>query len=158
MTSPASTVPAAPAGGPRVVLLDGRALQEPLPALRRSAQALRPDGFVSRSYAAPLGVVAAHARAVGVDVERVQDLGSPFAASMATPEERAAGLPSAPEAVTAWWSAKEALAKALGDARAYEPDQLTSPTYWTGAARGRWRYRPLGVETGWVGAVVWAAS
>jgi hypothetical protein len=53
-----------------------------------------------------------------------------------------------------WWSAKEALAKALGDARRYNPRGLASPALWHLGRQGRWHARRVGVPTGYFALVV----
>jgi hypothetical protein len=59
------------------------------------------------------------------------------------------------ELVTALWSSKEALAKALGDAGDYDPRRLGSPMFWTGGAAGRWRTRRLAVPPGYLAWLCW---
>jgi hypothetical protein len=60
-----------------------------------------------------------------------------------------------PGFVTSLWSSKEALAKALGDALAYDPRRLESPLNWEDGAAGRWRARELTPEPGYVAWLVW---
>lgn len=111
---------------------------------------------VSRSYAAPYALVAAHHRPVGVDIERVGPLEADFGPSVATPQERAWAACADAVALTSLWSAKEALAKALGDAADYDPRRLGSPLFWPEGRAGRWRARRLEPAAGYVGWVCWS--
>lgn len=149
-------------------------------ALRARARAMcttTPDGWTvhwSRSYCGSLAVVAGWGGRVGVDVEGAahpvsprrphngQDPVAALAGTIATPDERAA-LALVPAAhrwrtLVDWWSAKEALAKALGDALVHEPRHLPTPARWPGGGAGRWRAEPLdltGAPASAVGWVVW---
>lgn len=118
---------------------------------------------VSRSYRFPYAVVAAHDAPVGVDLERLEPVTRAFALSIATPEEAAAlGIGAAGDDVSAWaiglWSGKEALAKALGDALAYEPRRLGSPMLWPELRAGSWHAARLHVPGGHVGWVCWRGA
>ncbi|WP_249010220.1 4'-phosphopantetheinyl transferase superfamily protein [Conexibacter sp. DBS9H8] len=137
------------------------AAAEPVVTLLRGgrAEARRaspPGRRVSRSYSAPYALVAVHDGPVGVDIEAVGPLEPGFWASICTPSERAALSGADARAITSLWSSKEALAKALGDAVAYDPRRLESPRFWPGGASGRWRARPLDLPDGFVGWVCWA--
>jgi hypothetical protein len=122
----------------------------------RSAQ-LAPERRVSRAYAFPYGLLAHHDTAVGVDVERVAPCDVVFAASICTPDELSTIRVRDAAGVTSLWSSKEALAKALGDARLYDPRRLTSPLGWRHGASGPWRARPLTVAPGYRAWVCWRA-
>lgn len=151
---------------PVVRLLDARATGVDAPGLRAWARTVgaglgRSD--VTRSYRFPYGLVAAHDGPVGVDLERLEPVGRAFAASIATPEERAAL--EAGEAgcdVAAWaialWAGKEALAKALGDAVAYDPRRLPSPVRWPDLRAGAWRAARIPVPEGFVAWLCWRAA
>jgi len=95
--------------------------------------------------------VAVHSSRVGVDLELV-DLTVPREAVL-TPTEMTLG--GTPEMWCNWWSAKEALAKALGDARLYDPRRLESPAHWENGRAGRWACSPLALPPGFVGWLVW---
>ncbi|HET6505591.1 MAG TPA: 4'-phosphopantetheinyl transferase superfamily protein [Baekduia sp.] len=117
----------------------------------------------SRSYCFPYAVLAWHTGRVGVDLERVAPCDMAFARLVCTPRERAhlAGRPvGAHDALlTSLWSGKEAMAKAAGDARRYEPSRLDAPLLWPGHRAGRWRARSLtGLPPGHVGWLVWAEA
>ena len=114
-----------------------------------------PQGWrSSRSYRGCYGLVAMAPERVGVDIE-VLDL-SVAAEAVLTRDERA--LEPRPEEVCRWWSAKEALAKALGDARNYDPRRLETPALWPSGHQGCWRAEGLGVAVGNVGWVVWETN
>jgi hypothetical protein len=114
-----------------------------------------PHGWItSRSYRGRYGLVAAAPVRVGVDIERLDD--AVTADAVLTPLE--AGRSGGPNDWCSWWSAKEALAKALGDARAYVGHRLESPALWPCARAGRWRAERLPVPDGFVGWVVWEAD
>ena len=111
-----------------------------------------PTGWhFSRSYRDGIGLLAMGPSRVGVDIE-VIDLTVTAAAVLTDTESR---LDSGPEDLCRWWSAKEALAKALGDARKYDPRTLDSPALWTTSRQGRWRAQPLEVPAGYIGWIVW---
>ena len=107
--------------------------------------------FTSRSYRNRFGLVATSASRVGVDIE-VIDM-SVTADAVLTPGE--ARIVSTPAEWCNWWSAKEALAKALGDARNYDPRRVESPALWQGGHQGRWCVERLDVPDGCVGWIVW---
>lgn len=88
---------------------------------------------------------------VGVDIE-VIDLTVTAAAVLTKKESRLGG---GPDDFCSWWSAKEALAKALGDARKYDPRELETPALWTTPQQGRWQAQRLEVPSGYVGWIVW---
>ena len=111
-----------------------------------------PDHWLtSRSYRNQFGLVAANRSRVGVDIE-VIDV-SVTADAVLTRDE--VQIAAGPLEWCAWWSAKEGLAKALGDARKYDPRRLESPALWQFGRQGRWRAEQLDVPTGHVGWVVW---
>jgi hypothetical protein len=148
-------------GAPRVVLIDARpvgvsdeaALREH--ARKTSANAGAP--FTSRSYSFPFALVAWNASPVGVDIERVESCDEAFADSIRTPSERMAGWPEgdADRYFTSLWSSKEALAKALGDALAYDPRRLEGPGAWPDGRSGPWSARALELGPEHVGWVCW---
>ena len=150
---------------PVVRLLDARAAGVDAPGLRTWARAV--SGELRRTYAArsnrfPYALVAAHDGPVGGDLERLEPVGRAFAASIATPEERAAletGEAGADEAAwaIALWAGKEPLAKALGDAVAYDPRRLPSPVRWPDLRAGAWRAARVPVPPGFVGWLCWRA-
>ena len=114
-----------------------------------------PDHWLtSRSYRNQFGLVAANRSRVGVDIE-VIDVSVTADAVLTRDEARIA---AGPLEWCAWWSAKEGLAKALGDARKYDPRRLESPALWPFGRQGRWRAEQLDVPTGHVGWVVWEAD
>jgi phosphopantetheinyl transferase len=88
---------------------------------------------------------------VGVDIEVIDMTVAPDA--VLTHEESYLG--GGPVDFCSWWSAKEALAKALGDARKYDPRRLASAALWQLGRQGRWQAKRLDVPTGHVGWVVW---
>jgi len=109
------------------------------------------ESFVSRSYRGCCGLVATHSSRVGVDIE-VVDL-TVCTEAVLTPTEMTLG--GTPAMWCDWWSAKEALAKALGNARLYDPRRLESPAHWENGRSGRWACSRLGLPPGFVGWVVW---
>lgn len=138
---------------PAVRLLDARRAGLDREGLRAWARAQRlPAGAacVARSYRHPFALVAWHDAAVGVDIERVEAHDAAFEAVVCTPAERGAGLE-----LSSLWCAKEALAKALGDALRYEPARLESPSRWPDGASGPWRARACAAPAGHVAWVVW---
>jgi hypothetical protein len=149
--------------GPLVRLLDARTAGLDDAGLRRWARAVGAQLaplLVTRSYRHPFALVAAHHAAVGVDLERVEPVDAAFATSIATPEERAAlEAGEAGDDLASWaialWSGKEALAKALGDALAYDPRRLGAPARWPGLRCGPWRAAALPVPAGHTGWVCW---
>jgi hypothetical protein len=118
------------------------------------------SSFESRSYRWPHAVVATHAQALGVDIERVEPMGRDFAESICTPRERAQLGPLLHDdlLVASLWSGKEALAKALGDAVDYDPRRLEAPLAWPDGRSGRWRAKQIQVPSGHVGWLVWAGE
>ncbi len=146
---------------PGVVLLDARERQLDGPGLRawaRQAGAATGAAHVSRSYRDPHALLAWHERRVGVDLERLEPLDRDFAESIATPDELRELDPrlDSPAFVASLWCSKEALAKALGDAVAYDPRRLRAPLTWPGAVAGRWRAQPLpGMPDGHVAWLCW---
>jgi hypothetical protein len=148
---------------PEVRLLDARPAglgEEGLRAWARRLTAASGAAHVARSYRWPWALVAWDERPVGVDVERVEPADRAFAASIATPAERGA-LPRSEAELARWtaslWSSKEALAKALGDALAYDPRRLEAPMRWPRLRAGAWRAAPVTVPPGHVGWVCWRA-
>lgn len=113
--------------------------------------------FASRSYRYPYAAVAWHSRPVGIDLERIEACDAAFADSICTPAERC-GWPTNrdPDAYAiSLWCSKEALAKALGDAVAYDPRRLEAPLAWPAGRSGRWRATPLLAPAGHVAWVCW---
>jgi hypothetical protein len=150
--------------GPRVTLLDGREHELNGPGLRawaRRISGMHDMPYVCRSYREPFALVAWHRGPVGVDLERLEPLGADFGRSICTPAEldRYAARLHDPELVASLWCSKEALAKALGDALAYDPRRLESPLSWPDAVAGAWRAQPLrGLPAGHVGWVCWRSD
>lgn len=149
-------------GGPVLELLEALPGEDDTSGLRRRAQALSADlgrgRLVSRAYAFPYGLVAHHTAAVGVGVERVVACDLVFAASICSPRELDSLRLDDAAAVVSLWSAKAALAKALGDARLYDLRRLASPVGWAGGASGPWRARALQPAPGYRGWVCWRAG
>ncbi len=149
------------ADGPVVRLIDARTIDLPDEAvLREHAREMSANAgaaFTSRSYSFPLALVAWHTSAVGVDIERVGPCDEAFADSIRTPAEQAAGWPSEdPDRFfTSLWSSKEALSKALGNAREYDPRWLEGPGAWPDHRSGPWRTKMLDVGTEHVGWLCW---
>lgn len=92
---------------------------------------------ISRTYSGDMAAVAVGRSRVGIDVELLgaiaeQRWTSPqaFATTILCPHERA-GFEILPPrrrfSMSSLWASKESLAKALGDARAYEPSRLETP-------------------------------
>lgn len=140
-------------GAPQVRLLDARdaGLDEPgLRSAARSAAAAAGAPYSSTSYRFPYAVVAWHESPVGVDVERVEPFDAAFVESISTPAElgRAVDAAAADAYAASLWSSKEALAKALGDAMAYDPRRLESPMFWAGGRSGPWRAAELSAPPG----------
>lgn len=129
-------------------------IEAPSPAearvLARSVE-IPENWFFSRSYRDHFGLVAACAMRIGVDLE-VIDLSVTADAVLTSDEQR---LDGGPIEWCSWWSAKEALAKALGDARRYDPRRLGSPALWQLGRQGLWRAESLEVPMGYLGWVVW---
>ena len=113
-----------------------------------------PEWHWSRSYRGNFGVVAFSPMRVGVDIEVIDPTVTSDA--VLTPTElRAEG---SGEALCSWWSAKEALAKALGDARHYDPRSLATPARWQSGFQGRWIARNLAVPSRYVGWLIWESD
>lgn len=112
---------------------------------------------VSRTYAYPWALVAAYDGPVGVDLERVAPCSPSFASLICAPDERSdPRIATDPDGhLTNLWSSKEALAKALGDALAYDPGRLTSPMYWPKGRSGHWQSRALDDVPGHCGWICW---
>jgi hypothetical protein len=161
---------AATGATPRVRLLDARAWGLDESGLRTWARSLTkaaPTRCSSRSYRYPLALVAMHDAAVGVDIERIEHCEQAFTDSISTPAERTAGERAAAERVagvlgadrdrftTSLWSSKEALAKVLGDALAYDPRHLEGPGRWPDGRSGPWRAATLDVGAGHVAWLCW---
>jgi hypothetical protein len=117
---------------PRVQILDARARGLDEAGLRDRARSVE-GSYVSRSYRYPYAAIAVHGQPVGIDIERREPLDDAFLESICTPSERGRGLDPA-----SLWCSKEALAKALGDALAYDPRRLESPLLWPDWRSGRW--------------------
>lgn len=152
-------------GGPLVCVLDARRRSLDEDGLRgwaRAESAALAGANTSRSYSFPYAVFAWHDGPVGVDIERVARCDERFAESIATPAElaRAREVPDdeRDRYVTAMWSSKEAVAKALGDALAYDPRRLDAPMLWPDGSAGPWRCAALDVDDGYVGWVCWRAA
>jgi 4'-phosphopantetheinyl transferase superfamily protein len=101
----------------RVMLIEANSPEE----LKAHARALGGD---SRSYCHPYALIGFHDGPIGVDIERVVPCDTRFAESITTPDEP---VPTTDEEIISLWSAKEALAKALGDAVDYDPRRLPAP-------------------------------
>jgi len=151
------------ANGPSVRMLDARAEDLDGPTLQEWARRL-PAAFgapyVSRSYRYPYALVAWHDGPVGIDIERIGPCDSAFAELICTPAERAdAAYFTDPDAyLTSLWSAKEALSKALGDARLYVPSRLDSPSRWQRMRSGPWRAARIQVAPGHVAWACWRSA
>jgi hypothetical protein len=148
---------------PRVRLLDATALgidDAGLRALARAITASPHAPHVSRSYCYPFALLAWHSGPVGVDVERVDRCDEHFADLVCSPQERplARLAPNLDAFLTSMWSAKEALAKGLGDALAYDPARLESPDRWPGGRAGLWRSAPVPVDASHVAWVCWRGA
>ncbi len=97
---------------------------------------------------------------MGTDIERIGPCDEAFAESICTPSERS-GVPGPFDRdiyLISLWSGKEALAKALGDAMAYEPSQLGSPAGWPLGRAGAWRAEELSAPPGHVAWLCWRAG
>jgi 4'-phosphopantetheinyl transferase superfamily len=144
-----------------VWLIDARAAgardEASLRELARTGSTEAGAPFTSRSYHFPFALVAAHSAAVGVDIERVEPCDAAFADSIRTPAELSAGPPREDHDryFTSLWSSKEALAKALGDALAYDPRRLEGPGAWPDGRSGPWSARALELGPEHVGWVCW---
>lgn len=160
MISPAPTPVWAQGGGPTVWLLDGRDSRRDEHGLRGWARELinvAAASHSSRSHRYPYELVACHEAPVGVDIERVEPFDESFFASICTPSERTlkVDLDDLDGYAISLWASKEALAKALGDAVAYDPRRLGSPMFWPDGRSGPWRAVPLPVPSGHSGWLCW---
>ena len=131
-----------------------------LRAVARAHPRAMAAAHASRSYRAPLALVAWHDAPLGVDIERVEPCEHGFGASICTPAELELFSERLDDErfVASLWSGKEALAKALGDPRAYDPRRLDSPLCWDDGASGRWRAQALTPAPGHVAWLVWSAG
>jgi phosphopantetheinyl transferase len=158
---------------PTVQLFDARKYSTDLIGLRdlvREACASVQAPCSSRSYRYPFALAAWHELDVGVDLEQIEEPAAGFAKSIQTPQELArSGGPTRRQrpddeigqygnAESELWCSKEALAKALGDATAYDPRRLDSPIDWHEGRCGPWRARQLVVPRGYWGWLVWRSS
>ncbi len=145
---------------PSVALLDARERGLDEAGLRRwAAEMSQGATHTSRSYRYPYALVACHTRQVGVDIERVEELGAEFLDSILTPGERlTVGTAYDARHVSSLWCSKEALAKALGDALRYDPRRLESPAGWPGETSGPWRALALDAPPGHVAWLCWRSS
>ncbi len=145
---------------PRAFLLDARPAGMSPKGLREWARRLSRDcgaPHTARSYRYPYALVAWHRHPVGTDIERVEACDVALADLVCTLEERSAPeLEADPDQyLTSLWAAKEALAKALGDALNYEPGRLCSPQNWPGGQAGPWRAQQLPAPSGHVAWLCW---
>ena len=155
-------MPPVPAGrgAPGVRLLDaGSAHLDPTELRRWARGVTERTGALctSRSYRYPYALVSWHSHPIGVDIERITTWEPAFADLICTePERRHPACRADPDRyLTSLWCSKEALAKALGDARRYEPSRLESPTGWPPEGSGPWRAAPIGVAPGFVAWLCW---
>jgi phosphopantetheinyl transferase (holo-ACP synthase) len=104
--------------------------------------------------------VATHLEPVGVDIERVEPFDRGFLDSICTPDERQMRLEDerSEEFLSSLWCSKEALAKGLGDALAYDPRRLGSPVFWPDWQAGPWRAAPLMVPAGHTAWLCWRST
>lgn len=164
--------------GPTACLLDARAEGWGQERLRIAARALTERQgalYSSRSYRYPFALAAWHGGQVGVDLEVLDQANAVLAGTICTAAERRllAAAPDQGRYLSNLWSAKEALAKGLGNALLYPPARLGSPSLWptegaaaagaTGGApvvrrAGRWRACALKVPQGYVGWLCWAPA
>jgi len=145
---------------PEVRLLDARSAgvdESGLRAWARAQTASSDARFVTRSYRYPYALIAWHDGPVGIDIERVERCDAAFVESICTPAERSEWLAGGDPDATAisLWCSKEALAKALGDALAYDPRRLESPLGWPAGRSGPWRAECLPTPPGHVGWLCW---
>jgi hypothetical protein len=148
---------------PHVALLDASVAGVDDAAFRHWARRLATTAgapYTSRSYRYPYALVAWHSQPVGTDIERIGPCDDAFAELVCTPSERPgqAGLLDRDRYLTSLWSGKEALAKALGDALAYEPSRLASPAGWPLGRAGPWRAEELGAPPGHVAWLCWRSG
>lgn len=145
---------------PFIEILDARVEDLDAEGLRTRARS-HPDAlaapFRCRSYRYPFALVAWHDKPVGVDIERIGPTDGALARVLCTPgelAERDRGN-DRDRWLLSLWSAKEALAKVLGDAVAYEPSRLGSPARWPEGRAGRFRAETLEVAAGYVAWLCW---
>lgn len=144
--------------GPRLTLLYAAAGELDERGLRARARSLPARAsHVSRSYSFPYALVAWHGDSVGVDVERVVACDRRFRESISTASERRTFASDRDRDIISLWCGKEALAKALGDARRYDPRRLDAPAGWGAGACGQWRARELSIIDGYCAWVCWRA-
>lgn len=140
------------------------------PASLRQRARLQCDGRFShwsRSYSGNVALVAGWNQRVGIDIE-LTDLAREaswsftnerFRSSMLTSEERSRiaseEVPGPTLSATSVWSSKEAVAKALGTPRQFDPARLTGAAVWIDARRGRWRAAYLDLTPLGLDAVAW---
>lgn len=148
---------------PHVRLIDASSLGLDEAGLRRVARS-HEGAVVSRSYRYPHAAVATWDGDVGVDLEQVDPtLDLRFAHAIATPAERAQLEGASAADIASLWSAKEAVAKALGQPLARDPRRVEAPPLWRAIAAagvrqrigGPWWAEALQVPVGYVGWVVW---
>ena len=149
-----------PEGGPHVLLLDASGGDVDPDQLRQQARQwpeASSANFASRAYRFPLALVAWHHEPVGIDIERIDPYDEDFCISICTHAERAtfSGVSDPAQHQSSLWCSKEALAKALGDAIRYRPQQLESPLRWPEGRSGRWRAQELAAPEGHVAWVCW---
>lgn len=150
----------ATSGGPEVRLLDAREAGLDESGLRARARAETTEACAahrSRSYRYPYALIAWHNEAVGVDIERIEPFDAAFLESIRTPSEQRIGPDEGArdQYVTSLWCSKQALAKALGDARRYEPRRLDSPLLWRNGQSGPWRAAELTLIDGHIAWLCW---
>ena len=134
--------------GPEVELLRaGRetTLEELRVAARARSEAAGDGRRVSRAYGFPYALLAHHGAAVGIAIERVAPRDVVFAASICTPDELERARVLDWSRMTSLWTSKAAFAKALGDARLYDPRRLDGPAGWARGVSGPWRAEALAV-------------
>jgi phosphopantetheinyl transferase (holo-ACP synthase) len=149
--------------GPEVRLLDARKLGVDAAGLRARARAVTGSSgarHAARSYRYPYALVAWHSQPVGVDIERIEAFDADFLESICTPSERptAAELERPDAYLASLWCSKEALAKGLGDALAYDPRRLESPMSWPDGEAGPWRARRLTVAPDHAAWLCWRSA
>ncbi|MBV8160929.1 MAG: 4-phosphopantetheinyl transferase family protein [Acidimicrobiia bacterium] len=145
---------------PGLAVLDGGAAgvgPDELVSWARAVSDRSGAAFTSRSYRFPYALVAWHCEPVGVDVERDDGYPAGFVNAVCTPTERATYDQRAPDdaELTALWSGKEALAKALGDAVAYDPRRLESPLHWPEGRAQSWRAEQVRMPLGYSAWICW---
>jgi hypothetical protein len=156
-----SAAPPSLAARPAIRLLDARAAGLDEAGLRAWARALcdaSGAAYTARSYRYPYALLGWHGRRVGVDVERVERCDAYLATVICTPGERADRALRSDAALLSLWCSKEALAKALGDALAYDPARLEAPLRWPDGRCGPWRAVPLPAPPGHVAWLCWQAG